>query len=868
MATPPASTPAIAFGAFLLDVQQSRLTRDGTVVPLRPKAFDVLAALAMRANELVTKDELLDSVWGRRFITEGVIKSIVGELRSALGDDPKEPRWIETVPRRGYRFVGATIRGGTSLPVASRHVPDPPAPFAANGNVPEPLSEPVGRADALRTASALHDAHRLVTICGPSGVGKTRLALTLADARRSKWRDGVWFVELASLDAEATDGPALCALLAQVLRLDAAAGADVRSLTTALRPLEMLLVLDNAEHLVEPVSRLVGAVLSGTASLRIVVTTQEPLHTSDEQVYRLAPLTLPLATDDLDEEDLMASSAVQLFVQRVSGRLQDFELAPQQQRAVAAICRALDGMPLALELAAARVPLLGVHGIADLLLGDERDARLQLLTGGARNATHRQRTLRNAIDWSYSLLDAAQQRVFRHLGVFNGGFSMESAGAVCGDEDDAWSVFDALDAFVDKSLLESIETGGRRRFRLLESLRTFALERLVEAGEDHAARERHLHAMRDYWMHADEDALSEPGLAWTERRLAELDNLRGALRWADARGDGDALIALVSYSALLWCRGGLGVEGRAWCERARPHVDGVRDASLRCRFDLAVATLGLYADAYPPADALPHAERAAACLEAAGDSPRAYFAAYLVFQSSVRAQRAFDRAAVMERMRALERPEWSDVLRRFLRGARGYDRRLAGDSAAYLAFCRNELDLCRHIGAVAESWVAAQGLMLAEHDIGHVDEAVAIGQETIDAMRTLGRLRQHPTFFALWTTMLAEEGDRERARAALTEVLPILRGAGNPWMAHVALAWLATHEARDDDAARVLGWHAASLESGRVTGSGAYIARSLQKLRGRLQEANGSEAFARWYETGRSLDDAEAERVAMRRRAG
>lgn len=860
-----ASSAVLYFGAYRLDIAESRLTRDGLPVALRPKAFDLLAALARRPNELVTKDELLDTVWGRRFITEGVIKSIVGELRGALGDDPRQPRWIETVPRRGYRFVG-TLHAGpgeTAAPPASSFNPERPT-TSMLGNVPDSLPDPIGRAEALASIAALHRRHRLVTICGPSGVGKTRMALALCAARRTAIRDGVWFVELASMAADATDVAMLCTSIAQALRLDATAGRSIQSLAIALNPLSLLLVLDNAEHVLHPLAEVVAGLLAATRSLHLVVTSQEPLRTSDEQVYRLAPLALPALGDDLDEDRLIASGAVQLFVQRVSARLQGFALAPQQQRAVAAICRALDGMPLALELAAARVPLLGVHGIADLLLGDEHDARLSLLTGGSRTAAPRQRTLRNAIDWSHGLLDETQQRVFRRLGVFNGGFSLVGAQSVCADDAvDAWQVLDALEALFDKSLIETVAVDGMPRFRMLESLRTFALERLVEAGEDAPIRDRHVASLIAFWAAADEGALDEPALAWSEQHGIEIDNLRTALRHADEQIDGDALVSLVAYSTLLWCRVGLAAEGRAWCDRARLRLAADDAGPMSARIDLAVAALSLYGHAYPPHEGILHAERAAVGLAAQGDFARTYFAIYAGFQSAVRGQVVFDRSAILERMAALEQPTWSDVLRRYLRGGRGYDRRLAGDAVAYLSYCRSELALCQALGAVSEGWIAAQGLMLAEQDMGHADTAIAIGQDAIDEIRARGRLRQKPIILALWTTMVAEQGQVERARRALAETLPILEGTDSRWMAHVALAWLATHEDRDEAAARVVGWHAASLASGRATGSGAYITRSLNTLTQRLKRRLGAAAFARSREAGNGLDDAAAEQLAL-----
>ena len=850
------SAPPLQFGPYRLDLDAARLTRDGEPVALRPKAFDLLVALAARPDVLVTKDELLDRVWGRRFISEGVIKSIVGELRVALDDDPKRPRWIETVPRRGYRFIG----GSKPAAIVDFESP-PPVSAVVEGNLPLSLPAPIGRDGALQAVGALLGSHRLLTIVGPAGVGKTRLALALAASLRGGCRDGVWLVELAALAADTNDAVALRSLLAQLLRLDAAAGRDVAAIGRALRPLQMVLVLDNAEHLLEPVAALVRALLADAPWLRIVVTSQEPLRIGDERVYRLAPLTLPEA-DDADGVRLMESSAVRLFVERVAARLPGFVLAPRQQQAVAAICRALDGMPLAIELAAARVPLLGVHGIADLLIGT-KDTRLRWLTQGARDAAPRQRTLRNAIEWSYRLLDETQQRVFRRLGVFEGGFTLEAARIVSTDGDvDAWRVVDALGALVDKSLLESLDTGDAPRFRLLESLRTYALEELVAAGEGDGARDRHLQAAVVHWTAADLASLVDPGLPWIARHLVEIDNLRAALRRAVAHCDPDALVALVAHSSMLWARAGLGVEARRWVQAARSRRSTAAPM-LQARFDLAVAALALYVSAWPAAEVRDGLVDAIDAFETSDDAPRAYYGLYLLFQLHLRAQVAFDRDALLARMRALEDPRWSLQLRRFLRAARSYELRVAGHPEAYLASCRTELALCRDAGAVAEGWVAAQGLMLAEHDVGHADLALAVGGEALDGIRRAGRLRQYPVFLALWTTMLAESGDVDAARRALSETLPILDGNGNAWMAHVAMAWCASRAGRDAAAAQVLGRHAAALADGSAVAPGAYVARATRSLEARLTAALGAAAFARHHDAGRGMGEDEILRAAF-----
>ncbi len=271
----------------------------------------------------------------------------------------------------------------------------------------------------------------------------------------------------------------------------------------------------------------------------------------------------------------------------------------------------------------------------------------------------------------------------------------------------------------------------------------------------------------------------------------------------------------------------------------------------------------MYASACRPASGLASAERAAVAFDEANDRPRAYYALYLVFQLALRASSSGDRPALLARMQALEDPRWTDVLKRYRRNAHGYHLRLGGDAQGYRDYCRDERALCRRLDAVAEGWVAAQGLMLAEADLGRLDAALQVADEAIAEIRSEGRLRQHPAFVALWTTLLAEGGHVERTRAALAEALPVLHGAGNPWMAHVALAWLAAHQGRDDAATRILGRQAAAVADGSAAGSGVYVARSLDALRRRLTERLGEAEFERNLVDGAWIDDARAERLAM-----
>lgn len=861
---PPLAGASVCFGDFVLDVANARLSCKDRVVELPPKAFELLAHLAQRPGELVLKDTLLDAVWQRRFVSEGAVKTVVSELRAALGDDARAPRWIETVQRRGYRFVGQ-VRAASASPMPPAAIAAAGDQAAAPGNLPLSLPATIAREAESAALDALLASHRLVTLTGTAGVGKTRLALARADTRRAQHADGTWLLELAPLAADTTDTATLRATLTGALRLAPSAAASNDALARALRPLSLLLVVDNAEHLLDVLSPLLAHLHMQVPQLRLLVTSREPMQVSGEQVLRLQPLAVPPPEADDDPSRLMLSGAVRLFVQRVAARLPGFELAAAQRRAVAALCRALDGLPLALELAAARVPVLGVHGLAKHLAGDaEAGARLQLLTHGARSAAPHQRTLRATLDWSHALLTPAQQRVFRRLAVFRGGFTLESAQIVCADERlDAWGVLDALHALVEKSMLIAPAHGADdARLTQLESLHDYAFEQLVAAGELEATSRRHLRAMCDYWARADARSLGDPALAWASRHGPEIDNLRRALRWAGealARQDetelADELLALVAHSGALWHRVGLAAEGARWCAAVRERAERHGDARLRGGVALALATLSCYSAALPPAQGLSLALAAVAAFEQAGDGVREYFAHYLAWVLMQQAAPADDRAPHIVRMQLLEQPGWSALLTRFLRASRANELRLQGRHDAFLAYSREELVLFQQLGAQWESWVAAHALMLAEHDLGRPDAALAVGRELLADIRSAGRMRQNAMRLSLFATMLAESGDVAGTRSALAEAVPVLTGAGMVAFAHLAFAWLALHEDRSGAAARLLGWFDSPKRSGGQYGPGTYVRRSCDTLARRLESRLGTTGFAELRGQGDTLGD-------------
>ena len=451
-----------------------------------------------------------------------------------------------------------------------------------------PLTSFVGRekeADALRR---LLQTTRLVTLTGPGGVGKTRLALHVAASLLDTFADGVRLVELAAL-SDAVRLP--FAVASQLGVADAPGQSDAEALTGALRGRRMLVILDNCEHLVEACARWVDGVLRACPMLSILVTSREPLGIQGEQLWSVQPLDVPNArwAEGLTlHPRLIGSASVQLFVERAAALQPDFALTAENAVAVVRICRQLDGLPLAIELAAGRVPILFPGGIAARL-----DHPLRLLTGGSRAAPPRQQTLRATLDWSYSLLTPAERTLFRRTSVFASGWTLAAAEMVCaggrpgrdnaGDEGDLpdpdaddiqpGDVLDLLARLVDKSLVVAEEQGGEGRFRLLETMRQYAAEKLQTTGEAGRLHRRHHDWCMDLALRFEVEWRGPDQVAWFARLEREHDNLRAALTWSLAMaGAGDSasvspVDAGLRLGGALWhfweVRGYLS-EGRSW----------------------------------------------------------------------------------------------------------------------------------------------------------------------------------------------------------------------------------------------------------------------------------------------------------------
>jgi predicted ATPase/class 3 adenylate cyclase len=442
-------------------------------------------------------------------------------------------------------------------PGLSADFPPPRTPGSHPTNLPSRLPPLIGRDQNLADLTELleTDDVSLVTLTGPGGTGKTRLALATGAQLLSFFDDGVFFVDLSAL----TDPALVIPALGQALALRESPGRTLtQSLVEHLSSKEMLVILDNFEQVMEAASEVSG-LLTQAPGLKVVVTSREALRIQGERVFSLAPLELPSRDHDADE--VASSAAVVLFTERARAVRADFALTDDNAAEVAAICRRLDGLPLALELAAARVKLFSPEALLARL-----DHSLNVLSSGRRDASERQRTLRGAISWSYDLLSQDEQMLLRRLGVFAGGWTLPAAEQVCDRGDLSLEVWDGLASLVDKSLVRAVD-GNEERFMMLETIREFALEMLEQSRETEDIRWAHAESFRALAEEADPHLLGPEQGSWLDRLESEHDNLRAALRWTIEEEADIALVIASAVGRFWWVRGHL-TEGRRWLEAA------------------------------------------------------------------------------------------------------------------------------------------------------------------------------------------------------------------------------------------------------------------------------------------------------------
>ena len=422
---------------------------------------------------------------------------------------------------------------------------------ALKHNLPLQLTSFIGRANEIQEAKQLLPYTRMLSFIGPGGTGKTRLSLQLAEEQLTDFKDGAWLIELAPL----TDSAYILTTIANTFNLREAQGISLLdTVTDYLRGKQLLLIFDNCEHLVEACARLANHFLHSCPQLKIIASSREALGIDGETVYRVPSLTKDEAT--------------QLFTERAMKAESRFKMTEQNAYSIAQICARLDGIPLAIELAAARVKLFTPEQIADRL-----DDRFRLLTAGSRTALPRQQTLRALIDWSYHTLNQTEQRAFSRLAVFSDGWTFEAAESVIGDAE----AMDDLMGLVNKSLVNVEEQDGESRYRYLETIRQYAMEKLLEAGEAVTARDRHLAYFIEVSRRAEEKFGTEQRPMWVNRLEMEHDNLRSALGWA-LESNPESALQMVCSLAGFWLSRSYMTEGCNWCQAAISRVEALTAA--------------------------------------------------------------------------------------------------------------------------------------------------------------------------------------------------------------------------------------------------------------------------------------------------
>lgn len=835
------------FDRFELQPRERRLLASGQPLALGSRAFDVLVALVSRAGRLVTKGELLDEVWRGLVVEEANLTVQVSALRKALGGG-----LIATIPGRGYRFTGAVEALVVPAPGAQR-------PALAGQQAPVPAREPgpapadvqthalIGREDELAAVAQALAAPGCVTLVGPAGVGKTTLARAIA----AKVPAGAVWVDLAPL----TDGAQVAAAVAHANGMAAPQEDVAAQLLGKLG--DRLLVLDNVEHVVEAAAALVAGLLLASPSVRVLATSQLRLAVGGERVHRLEPLALPLDSDALD----LHHGAVALFIERARAADHRFQATPAQLPLLREICRRLDGLPLALEMAAARVPALGLAGLAKAL-----ERRLALLTGGRRDAAARHRTLQAALDWSHELLGADERRLYRTCGVFSGGFTLdllvavatgrglavaEPAGAAGPDgaggtppDESRWAVIDTLAQLVDRSLVAVVDGAqgheggdGAPRYRLLETMREDARQRLAAAGEEVEARARLLRALASL-----AHLYNEPDQSTLARRdllLAEHDNLRETIAWgqrqdaADLQADTVALAIATAFASTFtaWR-----LEAMRWLDACEPLAEAPgMPPVLRMRWWYERSRQWLMSRHH---GARAMVERALALAREIGDE-RAEFNAVC---NLVRAPGGPDDAlpALCEAMNALvaRHPEWPVSRSYMAAGAEATACDRLGDLEGALRCRLRELALARQMGGDAAVTAAETNVVFALHELGRHDEALQRGRALVTQ---LGDSDDGNAAYAWvgFVMSLHELGHFAELRAVLPRAARVVRQHGLPLLGPHCFQMLA-NEGRTADALRVLGHVRARYAAGGMSMAATETARAerlVEQARSQLGEA-------------------------------
>jgi predicted ATPase/DNA-binding winged helix-turn-helix (wHTH) protein len=740
----------LSFGPFRLDLDRRVLLRDGSTVPLGGRALDLLCALAGARGALVTKDDLMEQVWPGLAVEENNVQVQVSALRRVFREAGCASDYISTVPGRGYRFLVSPKQGQ-----------------AGRGNLPE-FSDPlIGREAELAELAALVSIHRLVTLVGAGGSGKTRLALGLAANMQSRFPDGIWLAELAPLAKTELLGETVAALFDVSVQGDRPAA---KVIAEFLGPRRLLLILDNCEHMIFAAAKFTEVVLAACPNIGVLATSREALAVPGEHVYETPLLSVP-PSGEVTAVQALEHSAVELFVARASSTLGRFTLTDSTAGTVADICRRLDGMPLAIEFAAARLKLLAPGELLTHL-----DDCLKLLTSGSRTALPRHKTLRAVIEWSHALLSKPEQALLRRLGVFAGSFSLPATMAVtAGAPIAADEVFDLLAKLVDKSLVMPLLGAGATRYRLLETTRAFALEHLAESVESHWRK--HLCSyMADLFSEAERTFQTTPTAEWLATFEPDLDNLRAALSWAfGPQGDPGLGLYLLGRTHWLWCELPLLREQRRWFELAAGFVDTTTPPAIAGRIHLALGWDPYFGDR----SRLRAARRAERLFRQADEPFMLAQALGHVGRTASRYRDAGEAIACFNEALSILRPHGPTKLLALLLLSQATAHKHAGKVASARSYALEAQALAAKLGDIQTRDICGIQLASIAFEADEPAEAIAIARASLEKCRRAPFMRNHFVAAQWLAGFLLLSGDIEAGRAAALEAFPLSRALGN-----------------------------------------------------------------------------------------
>ncbi|SHG77194.1 ATP-binding protein [Bradyrhizobium erythrophlei] len=569
----PEPKDVLSFGPFSLFAAERLLKKGDEPIPLGGRALDILIALAERPGEVVTRKDLISTVWPDVTVEEANLRFQMAALRRALGDGRDGARYISNISGRGYCFVAPVTRSSArqTAPVTGITTTE------RVQKLPPRLARMVGRDDTVRALTQQLQEWRFVSIVGPGGVGKTTVAISVAHALIDGFRGAVFFIDLAAL----TDPQLVVTAIASALGFMVQTQDPLVGLLAFIGDRKILLVLDNCDHVIGAAAALAERVVSEAPQAHILATSREALRVEGEHVHLLYSLDCPPEDAGLTATEALRYPAAQLFMERAAASGYGAELSDIDAPIVARSCRRLDGIALAIELAASRVGSLGIRGVAELL-----DNRFGLLWQGRRTALPRHETLNAMLDWSHSLLSEREKVVLCRLSVFVGGFTRQAAGSVASETDaDEAEVIDAVASLVAKSLVSTTVINESTYYRLLDTTRTYAATRLAGRGE--AARIARRHAIfYSRFLERDEIIQSLFGEHDLSGYAPHIGNVRAALGWAlSDHGDAAVGIELATWAAPLFIRLSLFEECRGWCKRALAVLD---DASRGTRQEMVL----------------------------------------------------------------------------------------------------------------------------------------------------------------------------------------------------------------------------------------------------------------------------------------